>query len=379
LKNTLRTYIFTIVALVGLNHQSFSQYKILNDSNATTLVQQAIDSIYNLNFDVADSLIGILDNKLGEYPGNLLLKAFYTNWKYKPIKEQHPSYTQFESYLNRSIELCEAMLKDDKDNEEANFFMMASHAFLAELYMNNGHNFKALGEAKSAYKYIKIGFDQLDTNPEFYFSSGIFNYYREKYPEENTFYKPFIWFFRSGDKEEGINMLKKGAELASFTKAECLTYVFHIYLRYEDKPNSSMHYARLLHNKYPNNLHYVANYVENSIRLNQYQHVLPLIQRLLESTDTYYQYLGEIFYGNYLENHTNNPGGALTEYKKADITGNEKDCREMHYDSMLFLGMGRVYQKQGSLDLAKDYLKKSAKSAEYQAYREDALELLNAR
>jgi hypothetical protein len=51
----------------------------------------------------------------------------------------------------------------------------------------------------------------------------------------------------------------------------------------------------------------------------------------------------------------------------------------MHYDSMLFLGMGRVYQKQGSLDLAKDYLKKSAKSAEYQAYREDALELLNAR
>jgi tetratricopeptide (TPR) repeat protein len=369
----------TIVAVVGLTHQSFSQYKILEDSNTTTLVQEAIDSIYNLNFDTADSLIAILDDKLGEYPGNLLLKAFYTNWKYKPINEGHPSFAQFESYLKRSIELCEAMLKEDEDNEEANFFMMASHAFLAELYVNNGHNFKALGEAKSAYKYIKIGFDQLDTNPEFYFSSGIYNYYREKYPEENPFYKSFLWFFKSGDKEEGINMLKKGASLASFTKAECLTYLFHIYLRYEDNPIASMYYARLLKNKYPNNLHYVANYVENSIRLEQYPDILPLIQRLLESKDTFYQYLGEIFYGNYLEKHTKNLSAALTAYKKADITGNEKDCRVLHYDSMLFLGMGRVYQKQGSPDLASEYLKKSAKSAEYQAYRNDALELLKAR
>jgi tetratricopeptide (TPR) repeat protein len=343
------------------------------------LVQQAIDSIYNLNFDTADSLIAILDDKLGEYPGNLLLKAFYTNWKHKPINEGHPSFAQFESYLNRSIELCEVMLKEDENNEEANFFMMASHAFLAELYVNNGHNFKALGEAKSAYKYIKIGFDQLDTNPEFYFSSGIYNYYREKYPEENPFYKSFLWFFKSGDKEEGINMLKKGASLASFTKAECLTYLFHIYLRYEDNPITSMYYARLLKNKYPNNLHYVANYVENSIRLEQYSDILPLIQRLLESKDTFYQYLGEIFYGNYLEKHTKNLSAALTAYKKADITGNEKDCRVLPYDSMLFLGMGRVYQKQGSPDLASEYLKKSAKSAEYQAYRNDALELLKAR
>lgn len=373
----LRTYFFIIVAVVGLTHKSFSQYKILEDSNTTMLVQQAIDSIYNLNFDTADSLIAILDNKLGEYPGNLLLKAFYVNWKNKPINEGHPSFAQFESYLNRSIELCEAMLEEDEDNEEANFFMMASHAFLAELYVNNGHNFKALGEAKSAYKYIKLGFDQLGSNPEFYFSSGIYNYYREKYPEENPFYKSFLWFFRSGNKEEGINMLKKGAELASFTKAECLTYLFHIYLRYEDKPITSMYYARLLKNKYPNNLHYVANYVENSIRLKQYQNILPLIQRLLESKDKFYQYLGEIFYGNYLENHTDNPSAALTEYKKADVTGNEKDCRVSHYDSMLFLGMGRVYQKQGSPDLANDYLKKSAKSAEYLAYRDDAMKLLN--
>jgi tetratricopeptide (TPR) repeat protein len=341
-------------------------------------VQQAIDSIYNLNFNAADSLIAILDNKLGDYPGNLLLKAFYTNWKYKPINDGHPSYTQFESYLNRSVELCETMLQENPNNEEANFFMMASHAFLAELYVNNGHNFKALGEAKSAYKYIKIGFTQLDKNPEFYFSSGIYNYYREKYPEENPFYKSFLWFFRSGDKEAGISMLKKGAELASFTRAECLTYLFHIYLRYEDKPITSMYYARLLKNKYPKNLQYVSNFVENSIRIQQYQDLMPLIQRLLDSEDKFYQYLGEIFYGYYLENHAGNLSAAMVQYKKADKTGDEKNCRVLHYDGILFLGMGRIYKKQGSPELATEYFKKSVKSAEYASYRKDAQKLLES-
>lgn len=354
-----------------------AQYKILDDSGTKRLVQETIDSIYNLNFPAADSLIAILDNKLGEYPGNYLLKAFYTSWKYKPIREDDESYTQFESYLTRSIELCEKMLETEKNNEEANFFLMAGHAFLAELYVDNGSNFKALGEAKSAYKYIKIGFDQLDTNPEFYFSSGIYNYYRVKYPEENPFYKSFLWFFRNGDMEEGLNMLEIGASEASFTKAECLTYLYHINLRYEDNPSTAMQYARILKNKYPKNLHYIANYIENCIRLDQYAGIEPLIQRLIDSEDEYYQYMGEIFLGNYLENSAKDLDSALAHYQRADKLGEEKDSRRPHYDSILFLGFGRIYQKQHKNELANDYLKKSIKSAEYSAYRKDAEVLLN--
>jgi len=357
-------------------HFAKAQYRVLEGSNTKALVQEAIDSIYNLNFAASDSLIDLLDNKLGEYPGNLLLKAFYTSWKFRPIKAGHKSFEQFEGYLQKSIELCDVMLDKNEDDEEANFFMMASHAFLAELYVNNGQNFKALGEAKSAYKYIKIGFDQLDKNPEFYFSSGIYNYYREKYPEENPFYKSFLWFFRSGDKAEGLNMLAKGVQQASFTKAECLTYLFHINLRYEDKPYSAISYARLLKNRYPNNLHYLANYIENRIRLRQYDQLEEQIKKLLESEDDYYRYVGEIFYGNFLENERRDLSKALIHYNTADRLGTEKDCRIPHHDSILFLGMGRIYLKSSDNDLAKDYLKRSSKSAEYKAYRKDAELLL---
>ena len=367
--------------LVFLFFCSFStaraQYQILEDHRLLEKVHQAIDSIYNLNFDAADILISDLEQELGEYPGVFLLKAFYIRWKFRPVKDGHRSFQQFEAYLNKGIELSESMLKQKEDNIEASFYLMACHAFLAELYVNNGQNFKALGEAKSAYKFIKYGFDHTDDNPEFYFSSGIYNYYREKYPEENPFYKAFLWFFRSGDMEEGLEMLKKGSKLAVFTKAECFTYLFHIYLRYEDNPHDAIYYAIKLKDQYPNNLHYISNFVENKIRLSQYDGLRPYIEKLVTSEKDFYRYLGKIYLGNYLEIHDNLYEEALVHYKSADELGEKDEIRIPHDDSILYLGMGRVYQAKGNTDLANQYFRKSVKAAEYIAYRKDAEALLD--
>ena len=372
----LNKYLLSLFVLVCLLSSASAQKKVLDDERTKVLVQQGIDSIYNLNFTAADSIIEILDKKLGEYPGNYLLRAFYISWKHKPLKEGDDAYVQFESNLNQAIALSSGMLEKNENDEEANFFMMAGHAFLAELYVNNGQNLKALGEAKTAYKYIKIGFGQLDRNPEFYFSSGIYNYYRVKYPEENPFFKPFLWFFKSGDKAEGLEMLKQGVKKASFSRAECITYLFHIYLRYEDSPAIAMEYASLLKDKYPNNLIYTANFIENSFRLKQNNNMLADIKKLLDSQQGFYQYIGEIFYGTYLELFEYKMNEALSHYKKAELIGDEHKCRVPHYDSFLFLGFGRVYKAQGQKDLGESYLKKSVKSAEYQIYRNDAEQLL---
>jgi len=368
-------FIFLLWIYVALPVQG--QYKILENGSELQLVHQAIDSIYNHNFTAADIMIADLEKKLPDYPGIMLLKAFYVSWKYQPIKKEHAAFGLFESYLQKAIAQSESMLLKDSENLEADFFLLASHAYLAELYMENGMSFKALGEAKSAYKYIKIGFDHTEDIPEFYFSSGIYNYYREKYPEENPFYKSFLWFFRNGDMQEGLAMLKKGSQLAIFTQAECFRYLFHINLRYEDKPQAAIYYAQILKNKYPYNLAYLANYIENSIRLNQYDGLLPCINKMLQSDKTFYRYLGEIFYGNYLEHKDINLDGALTHYRNADKLGDIDAIRVPHYDSILFLGLGRINKQRGNTDLANQYIKKSIKSAEYSAYRKDAEALLN--
>lgn len=369
-------YQFTVFLFFAIAFTCQAQYKLMEDKRAVEKMHQAIDSIYNLNFDAADVIIDELEKDLGDYPGMHLLKAFYTRWKFQPIKKGHESFELFESYLLKGIEKSEQMLQKNEEDAEASFFLMACHAFLAELYVNNGGNFKALGEAKSAYKYIKFGFDYTAENPEFFFSSGIYNYYREKYPEENPFYKSFVWFFRSGDMEEGIYQLKQGADLAVFTRAECLTYLFHIYLRYEDNPADAIFYSIKLKDKYPNNLHYISNFVENKIRLKQYDRLLPYIERLMNSEKKYYKYLGEIFYGHYLENHENLKNEAMIHYNRANELGKKGEIRIPHYDSILFLGIGRIHQKNGEKELGTKFLKKSVKTAEYIAYRKDAEALL---
>lgn len=376
LKIKLLKYQLVLLLLLWLVSPAYCQYKILEDKGSIEKIQQAVDSIYNLNFDAADVIIADLEKKLGDYPGIFLLKSFYVNWKYRPIKKDQDSFNLFESYLKKGIEKSKEMLIKDKNDVEANFYLMACHAFLAELYVDNDLNFKALGEAQSAYKYIKIGFDQVEDNSEFYFSSGIYNYYREKYPEENPFYKSFIWFFRSGDKEEGLEMLKKGARQAVFTKAECLTYLFHINLRYEDKPINAIYYARVLKDKYPNNLHYLSNFIENSIRLETYDELYPYINRLLESENKYYQYIGNIFYGIYLEKKDKDLTSAIEQLKLADKLGANDEIRVPHYDSILFLELGRIHKKLGNDEEANNFFKKSIKSAEYIAYRKDAEEEL---
>ncbi len=376
MKSKRLKYPFTFLILLWLVSPVFCQYKILEDNEALEKVHLAIDSIYNLNFDAADEIIADLEKELKDYPGTSLLKAFYVSWKYRPIKIEHKSYKLFESHLMKGIEESEKMLNRDKNDIEANFFLMACHSYLAELYVENGQNFKALGEAQDAYKYIKKGFDLVEENPEFYFSSGIFNYYREKYPEENPFYKSVIWLFRSGDMEEGLKMLEKGYENAVFTKAECLTYLFHINLRYEDKPERSIFYSILLKEKYPNNLHYISNFIENSIRLEAYDEIYPHIERLRSSENSYYQYLGEIFFGIYITKTSEKLNEALAHLKTADNLGDQEGIRVPHYDSILFLGLGKIYKEIGNDDLANHYFKKSVKSAEYIAYRTDAEEML---
>lgn len=377
MKSTLSPYYLIILFSLWLVFPGQAQYKILEDKGAVDQVHQAIDSIYNLNFDTADVIIEELEKDLGDYPGVLLLKAFYVSWKYRPIKKEHESFQLFESYLLKGIENSEEMLRKDEGDVEASFFLMACHAFLAELYVNNGSNFKALGEAKSAYKYIKIGFDHTDDNPEFLFSSGIYNYYREKYPEENPFYKSFLWFFRSGDMKEGIRQLKEGSGNAVFTQAECLTYLYHIYLRYEDNPEDALFYAISLKDKYPNNLHYISNFIENKIRLDQFDGLMPYIERLISSKKDFFRYLGEIYYGNYLEKVDHQNSKAIRHYKLADELGEKDEVRVPHYDSILFLGLGRINKSIGNNDLGTQYLKKSIKAAEYSAYRKDAESLLN--
>ena len=67
---------------------------------------------------------------------------------------------------------------------------------------------------------MKTGFDLMHKNPEFYYTTGLYNYYREQYPESHPGYKTVVWVLAGGDKEKGLQLLHKASKEALFTKTE---------------------------------------------------------------------------------------------------------------------------------------------------------------
>lgn len=345
---------------------------LTDDKTSSGLILQTMDSIYNLNFPAARKIIPEIEKRLPEHPGLFLLKAFLTGQEHVPLKSGTKAYGEFEELLQRTLEISEKLLDKNKNDVEGIFFSLAAHGYLAQLYADNNKNLKAAGQAKDAYDFIKAGFGLTGSFPDFYFPCGLYNYYRVAYPELHPYYKTVVWLFREGDKKSGIEMLKKGAAKGLFTKTESLSYLGHIFLRYENKPLESLPYNEKLVRSYPRNLTFSLIYVENLLKLKKCYQARPYIDRLRKSDKAYFQYAGEIFYGCYLLTALSDLHGALNAYNRAEKIAARENIRNPHFDSILYLGLGRINKKMGNANTAKSFFEKALESAVFPAQKIEA-------
>ncbi len=354
-----------------------AQTPLLNDKVTSRLILQAMDSIYDLNFAAAGSIMEKIGKRIPGNPGFFLLQAFLIGQKDIPLRSGTAAYDQFEGLLQRTIEESTKLLDKNEDDVEGIFFSLAAHGYLALLYADNDKELKAAGEAKDAYDFIKLGFDLTGSFPDFYFYCGLYNYYREAYPKLHPYYKAVVWLFREGDKDLGLEMLKKGSETALFTRTEDLSYLGYIYLRYENDPKQALTYNEKLVRKYPHNLIYRVMYVENLLALKKCHQAYSSTDILRKSDKPYFQYIGEIFYGNYLETALSDLNGALNAYRIAKKIAGQNRVYDPHFDSILNLGLGRINKKMGNTKTATDYFRKAYEKAVYPAQKAEAESWLN--
>jgi len=358
-----------ISSIFGLDRLSFS-------AEQEKMIHMAIDSIYNFKFDAADQLISNLANEIPDHPGLYLLKSYYMLWKHNPMKESNTVYNDFIENLRQTIDRSEMILEDSKNDPAALFYTISAYGILARLYVDNGHNYKALNEAQKAYKNLKVALKLTDQFDDLNLMCGIYNYYRVKYPEENPFFKPFTWFLPKGDKNLGLEMLQRGSEHGLFTRAECLSYLYYINLRYEFLPEISLPYATKLNSLYPDNTLYTSLLIENLICLKKYDQIDSLLNPLETDESVIYNYIGSIYRGQYLELYKNDYQAAMTTYSNAVFIENHYDVYSPHYTAVLYLGIGRTFLHLDDKTLAKEYLEKSSRISEYSFIRDEARRLL---
>lgn len=357
-------FIFTI--------RCYAQDRLLEHPQALAVVKKGLFYIYNAQAQEALTYIEKVEKLLPQHPVGPMMRALNTNWSSNPLDIGSTEFNQLNGHLQLSLDRTKKILEQDPDHLEGVFFAMAINSWLAQFYDEDGATLKALNAAKRAYHFMKLGFEMMDQSPEFYFSTGLYNYYRVQYPESNPIYKPFMWFFRNGDKQLGLQQLEEASKTATFTKAEAAMYLAHLNLRYEQKPGMAVKFSGQLVNDYPNNVFFQINYTEALLYAEQYEEAYAIIQNLLNEAKPFYRMSGEIFYGIYLELFEKNHGKALIWYTKSLETGKDLGKRANNKKSLAHIGIARINHAAGNHQQAREHFRQALKLAQYDTVKDQA-------
>ncbi|MEQ9100060.1 MAG: hypothetical protein RIF36_15545 [Imperialibacter sp.] len=354
MKSTFGLITVLLFVILSPPHTATSQERLplFSSKSKIKLVQLCVDHIYNMEFDEARVLYKEIKIALPGHPAIDMLDAFFISWQEMPFNVHSPGYKNHIAKLQAVIEKSQKILKEDADNEEGIFFEMSARGLLAEYYADEGSYMKAISEAKQTYDFIKKGFELTDKNPEFLFTVGLYNYFRETYPERHPIYKPFLWFFKSGDKQLGLKQLDQACRQGVLTKVEANLYTSYIYLRYENNPETALKYLRRLNKDYPKNAFFQTKLAEALVMNERYKEVVPLADELLGNSDAYYRMSANLFLGIMEEKKAQNLSDATYYYQKALSESATFEFKGEYYKSLAYLGLGRIFRSQGNSDLA---------------------------
>lgn len=362
----MKKLLFLLIILLpfGLLAQSYS---LLADKQSLEKVEDVTNLIYNGQHRAALQELSQLKNDVpADHPVFPMLRALNYYWQDAPMQTSSPHFDEFSKQLRETVRTSEIYLNRNQDETLVNFLALSAHSLLTRFHADKGDYMATIGEAKNAYSYMKKGFELTDEYSEFFFPVGLYNYYREKYPELHPVYKPFMFFFRSGDKQKGLEQLQYASQKNVFTKPEAGVFLVHIYLYYENNPAAALRNMRPLYKEYPENRFFRIQYAEVLLANNLFVSAKPHIEYLLQQNDPYYKMSGALFHAIYLEKQEKNYPEASRYYQQALKTAEQLSYAANVYKAMAHAGTARIHHKQNETDKARAAYKKALELTSYE-------------
>lgn len=344
-----------------------AQVRLLPSHPLLSEIEPMVRLIYNYQFDTAQSLISSIEQKIPDHPVVPLLRALWQYHYHFPLLTGTAEADQFIALCSEAIHRCQVYLDRNPDDLEGVSFDMLARAMINLVYVDNGESLKVALGASALYRQVAKGFHLMDQFNEFYFTTGLYNYYREAYPEAHPVYKPIASLFPKGSKKTGLEQLKDAASHCIFLRAESLFYLSLIYLNYEDQPQLAELLASRLHALYPENDYYLGFYVELLYINGKFDETEPLIARLSHAgrKNSFHRMKYLIFRGIYEDRVLQRPESAK-KYLEAGmrLTGHFNRYDES-LRTMAYFALSRVYRQTGEPSKAQKYYRLGKQYALY--------------
>ena len=322
--------------------------QILSDSVSIDLVKACVENIYNFRFEEAEKDFSRIKLSYPEHPVIYLIDGMMTYWKSYPLVPSSSNRQIYEDNLRTCIDMCENKSQPGNDAEYL-LANLCARGLLLLFYADNDLSRNVIPLAASTYKYIKRSFEYTDSLNDFYFFTGLYNYYREAYPESHPIYKPLAALFPKGDKEKGLSELNKAANTSIILKAESTAFLFYISLSFENNFSEALKFNKILHDRYPSNEQYTGDLIKSLLLEKKYTEAEKLISEIsTEATGRYLEIQVSVFRGVLQEKKYRNYQLASQHYNSgiADI-GQYGDFAD-ELGSIAYLGLSRIAEITGN-------------------------------
>ena len=364
-------YLVSIIAILFFTSNSFSQEPLLNDTSILRIVKEVMDAGYSLEVEKAEEGLSEIRAYSPEHPAVSFIEAFLIYWEYFPLYPDHQKADEFIFLMEDCIVKSENWFDEDDDELEAVFFDLFGRAFFIMFWADNGKSTKVFPHINLLYRHTLEGFDLMHEFNEFYFTTGLYNFYIESYAEKHPIYKPIVKLFKKGDKDEGLDQLKYCSENTVFLRVEAKLFLTLLYLNYENDIDSASVYASQLYREFPDNPYYAGKYLE-ILLLNNKFFFAPIVLEHLKSADGDFarmQY--DLFMANYLEKKEKKFDEAINLYEKALSLSLSFGPFTNQYSAIAHMGMGRIYQIKGNQSKGKSHLREAKKYTSYEYILDD--------
>jgi hypothetical protein len=338
--------------------------QLLQDPTAKAQITAGLTNLYQYDFKESTAIFTSLKAKYPRHPAPYLLLAMQWEQQYFPLKDHPAQGKNYLAHLEKAFELGKEMAERDENDLEASFFCTASLGFLAA-YEADQHNFmRVVSYAKQAYSFLKIGLKNTDKQPEFLYSTGMYNYYSVAYPELHPVLKPFMFLFQEGNKRLGLTQLESGTRKTTFVKNECLFYMSYVQNKYEGNPLRALAYNQILSDNFPNNHWYLLQRAELLTLTGKFEEAEPFIEKMEALKTPYYTGAAFTLRGMREEVERKDLNKAESWYLKSIAFPFEerltKDIRGLSY-----LGLARIAHRERKPHLFRKYLRISEDFIEY--------------
>ncbi|MDE0471997.1 MAG: hypothetical protein OXH57_08655, partial [Ekhidna sp.] len=210
-----------------------AKYSLLTNPFIQIESTEAINAMYNFEFEKAQSHFHYLQLQYPWHPLPYLLKGLNYWWQIVPNYDNTSYDDGFLAYMD-TTKLLAKNIRDKYNETEGAFFLAAAYAFEGRLHSERRSYRKAALAAGKSLKYLKDCKGHEAYSPELLFADALFNYYVEWIRDEYPLLRPAILFFPKGDKKLGIEQLLEVTRNAFYSRTEAQFYLMRILSSEED-------------------------------------------------------------------------------------------------------------------------------------------------